>query len=771
MHKNKKQENMKVKTSDSNSTANIKHFRKVALLMALYPLVVIGLGAATFYANYTDNPPVSSQQPTTSTVTPEVVVSNLDTPWSIQFAPDGKLYFTERPGRIRVYENGQLRVTPVATISGTETLSAEEGLQGLALHPNFASNGWLYAYYTYTSGANLRNRLVRYTLNPSTATVTSGPVTLIEDIPGYKFHNGGRIKFGPDGKLYVATGSATPDTVSQDKNSMGGKILRVNDDGTAAAGNPFGNRVYSYGHRNPQGLAWHPVTGELWSTEHGPSSTPPYCCNDEVNKIVAGGNYGWPRYYGTTKEDTNYSYFNIAGSNIKPVWISGTSGAAGSKWAPGGAMFYSGGPLGSPWTNSLIFAGLGGIDKSNQALFRLRLSADGKSPAQLDTLYKSTYGRIRDVVQGPDGAIYFTTSNKDGRGTAQSGDDKIIRLKPTGLPTTPSPAPTPTPAPAPTPTPPPSSGQTPYGAIRTIPAKLEAEDYDNGGQNIAFNDTTSTNITAKYRPNEAVDIEPCGEGGFNVGYNEIGEWREHTINTKAGIYSITARVATKVAGGQLRISLDGQTLGTLNVPNTGNWQGYQSVSLNNVNIPAGNNKVLKLETLGNTYTINWVEFTQTGSAPTTPATPTPPSAPGSASPTTPRPPIVVPGANPATPVTIPSDLPIQSDGTLIADFTGDGINEIVRDINNDGSIDPLTEVIGIDDSAAPTEGEMAVSIADQPSSGTVAVKLGPLPEAQIPKPLAYTFVVAQGIVLSGLGTYLAVTKLAIFASFRGRLGL
>jgi hypothetical protein len=180
--------------------------------------------------------------------------------------------------------------------------------------------------------------------------------------------------------------------------------------------------------------------------------------------------------------------------------------------------------------------------------------------------------------------------------------------------------------------------------------------------------------------------------------------------------------------------------------------------------------VLKLETLGNTYTINWVEFTQTGTAPVTnPATPTTPPTP--TTPNTPRPPIVVPGANSATPVIIPRDLPIQSDGTLIADFTGDGINEIVRDNNNDGSIDPLTEVIGIDDSAAPTEDEIAVSIADQPTSGTVAVKLGPLPEAQIPKPVAYTFITAQVFALSGLASYLAITKLALFAGLRGRLGL
>lgn len=736
--------------------------------MVLFPFVVIGLGAVTYYANYRSDPPKSeAQAATTTTVTPEVVVSNLDTPWSMQFAPDGRLYFTERPGRIRVYENGQLRANPVATISNTETLNQEEGLQGLALHPNFASNGWLYVYYTYTSGSNLKNRLARYTLNPSTGTVTSGPTTLIEDIPGYKFHNGGRIKFGPDSKLYITTGSATPDTVSQDTNSLGGKILRVNDDGSAAAGNPFGNRVYSYGHRNPQGIAWHPVTGELWSTEHGPSGASPYCCNDEINKIVPGANYGWPRYYGSNGEDSNYSYFNI--TQTKPIYTSGTS----SKWAPGGAMFYSGGPLASPWTNSLIFAGLGGIDKSNQALFRLRLSADGKTPTQLDTLYKSTYGRIRDVVQGPDGAIYFTTSNKDGRGTAQSGDDRIIRLKPTGLPTTPTPPPPATPPPTtppPTAPPPSTSGQTPYTSAIPIPGRLEAENYDKGGQGVAYNDTTTANEGGKYRA-DGVDIEDSTEGGYSIGWVKAGEWLGYTTNiSTTGKYNLTFRVAT-TGTGAWTLKEGNTVLATANVTNTGGWYAWKDVGVNNVNLTAGS-KVLRLEASGGAVNLNYVTFvSQTTGGGTTPTPAPPPSAP----PATPRPPVSVPGANTSTPVKIPSTLPKEQDGSLVADFNGDGLNEVARDLNNDGEIDPTTEII-IDGSTNPEltdTSELPNEVLETPesNSNTVTIKAGPLPEVKLAKPVAYTFAIAQVVAITGLGAYLAITKLAIFAGLRGRLGL
>ena len=142
-----------------------------------------------------------------SSVTPSVIATGLDTPWAMQFAPNGKLFITERPGRVRVFENNALNPTPVLTIAGTETLSAEEGLQGMALDPDFTNNGYMYLYYTYNPGdGSMKNRVARYTISGNTTIDT--PVTLVDAIPGSRFHNGGRIAFGPDGKLYIATGAA-----------------------------------------------------------------------------------------------------------------------------------------------------------------------------------------------------------------------------------------------------------------------------------------------------------------------------------------------------------------------------------------------------------------------------------------------------------------------------------------------------------------------------------------------------------------------------------
>ncbi len=359
-----------------------------------------------------------------SNVTPSVIATGLDTPWAMRFAPSGKLFITERPGRVRVFENNVLNPTPVLTISGTETLSAEEGLQGMALDPDFGNNGYMYLYYTYSPGdGSMKNRVARYTVSGNTTVGT--PVTLVDAIPGSRFHNGGRIAFGPDGKLYIATGAADVDAAAQDLNSTAGKILRINPDGTIPADNPFpGLPVYSLGHRNPQGLAWHPETGKLWSTEHGPTGTPPFCCHDEVNIIEPGANYGWPKHYASLTNST-YSSLNVV-NPVYPVYESGDG-----KWAPGGAIFYRGDQLGGPWKNSLIFAGLGFQNAGGRALYRLGLNVDNTTPTSLDSLFVNQYGRLRDVVEGPGGDLYLATSNRDGRGQPIAEDDRIVKLTPT----------------------------------------------------------------------------------------------------------------------------------------------------------------------------------------------------------------------------------------------------------------------------------------------------------------------------------------------------
>lgn len=358
-----------------------------------------------------------------SEVTTSVIATGLDTPWALRFAPDGRLFITERPGRVRVMVDGVLQPAPVLTIAGTETLSAEEGLQGMALDPAFATNGFMYLYYTYTaSNGTMKNRVARFTISGNTA--VGEPVTLVDAIPGSRFHNGGRIAFGPDGKLYIATGAADVDAAAQDVSSLAGKILRINPDGSIPTDNPFGGSpVYSLGHRNPQGLAWHPVTGALWSTEHGPTGTPPFCCHDEVNVITPGGNYGWPKYYGSLINTTHAS--RTVADPIFPVWESGSG-----KWAPGGGIFYTGDQLAGPWADSLLFAGLGFQNAGGRALYRLGIGADDATPTGLDSVLVNQFGRLRDVVQGPDGSIYVATSNRDGRGQPIAEDDRIVRLSP-----------------------------------------------------------------------------------------------------------------------------------------------------------------------------------------------------------------------------------------------------------------------------------------------------------------------------------------------------
>lgn len=234
----------------------------------------------------------------------EILAENLDTPWAIDFLPDGKMIFTERGGQVSILENGTTKT--VGNIDVVEI--SESGLLGIAVDPEFSKNKYIYLYYTSQSG----NRISRFTLNEK----LENERVIIDNIPSGSIHNGGRIKFGPDGKLYITTGEAGNSQLAQDINSTGGKILRINKDGTVPPDNPFGNYVYSYGHRNPQGLAWNPSNGELYSSEHGPTR------NDEINIILKGGNYGWPLYQcyespeGYIKPIMCYSNFTLAPSGI-----------------------------------------------------------------------------------------------------------------------------------------------------------------------------------------------------------------------------------------------------------------------------------------------------------------------------------------------------------------------------------------------------------------------------------------------------------------------
>ncbi len=334
----------------------------------------------------------------------EVVVTGLDTPWAIDFSPDGRIFITERLGRVRIVRNGQLLTEPWVTIHVAQR--GESGLLGLAIDPDFEQNKFVYLAYTYIDReGNLKNRLVRMRDDQSSGKGILDRI-LVDEVQGASNHDGGRLRFGPDNKLYWTMGDAQDSDLAQDISSLNGKILRVNPDGTVPQDNPFPNSiVYSYGHRNPQGLAWQPGTGRLYSTEHGPSGFQG-SGQDEVNFIEAGKNYGWPIIYGDkTRKDM-----------VSPVIQSGSS----ETWAPAGATFVVGGP----WDGSLLFVGLRG-----QTLYHLTLDTDDPFKVlSFERLLVGEFGRLRDVAQGPDNAIYILTSNRDGRGRPSEGDDKLLRL-------------------------------------------------------------------------------------------------------------------------------------------------------------------------------------------------------------------------------------------------------------------------------------------------------------------------------------------------------
>ncbi|WP_337843780.1 PQQ-dependent sugar dehydrogenase [Thermus sp.] len=328
----------------------------------------------------------------------EEVVGGLEVPWALAFLPDGGFLVSERPGRIRLFQGG--RLTPYAELP--VYARGESGLLGLALHPRFPEVPYVYAYRTVEEGG-LKNQVVR--LRPEGRRGVLERV-ILDGIPArpHGLHSGGRIAFGPDGMLYVTTGEVYERALAQDLSSLGGKILRLTPEGAPAPGNPFlGQRgarpeVYSYGHRNPQGLAWHPETGELFASEHGPSGEQGFG-HDEVNVILPGGNYGWPLVVGKGGESRFQAPLY--------VWPEG--------FPPGNLAF---------WRGALYVAGLRG-----EALLRLALEG-GRGRwrvARVERVLEGL-GRLREVRVGPDGALYVTTSNRDGRGRVRPGDDRVLRL-------------------------------------------------------------------------------------------------------------------------------------------------------------------------------------------------------------------------------------------------------------------------------------------------------------------------------------------------------
>ena len=334
----------------------------------------------------------------------ETFVTGLEVPWSLAFTSPARLLVTERPGRVRVVENGVLRPEPLARIEETEA-STEAGLMGLALAPDYAQSRMLYLSYSYREPRGTFVRVEQYRDEETSLTRIR---RIVEGIPAARFHAGCRLRFGPDGKLYVTTGDATERELAQRLDSLAGKTLRYEPDGRIPADNPFPNSpVFSLGHRNSQGLDWHPPSGLQFQTEHGPSGFDGPGGGDEVNIVEKGKNYGWPLiHHRQTREGL-----------VSPLleWTPAI--------APGGASFVTGARVPS-LRNDFLFAALRG-----ERLVRVRL--DSKDPRRVlfsEDLFSNRFGRLREVVPGPDGAMYFTTSNRDGRGDVRQGDDRILRL-------------------------------------------------------------------------------------------------------------------------------------------------------------------------------------------------------------------------------------------------------------------------------------------------------------------------------------------------------
>ena len=375
----------------------------VALAMQAQPMPACSPSPAPPQNNPPPETPAPPQIPTTTFTAADgtrfgvqIFLTRLEVPWSLAFAPDGRMFIAERPGRVRIVQNGQLAAEPALVLNDVFA-EGEAGVLGLALHPDFAQNGFVYIAYTARIGSGPVNRLVRYReVNGQ----LGERAVLVDNIRAAAIHDGARVRFGPDGLLYMSMGDAADTSTSQNLSSLNGKLLRFTDEGRTPSGNPFTSPVWSYGHRNPQGFDWAP-NGDLWEAEHGPTGF------DEINLIERGGNYGWPIITGG----------QTRAGMVTPVLFFNPS------IAPSGASFYRGTTIGG-FRNNLFVATLAGM-----SLLRVRFDpADPRRIVDQERLLQGLYGRLRDVVSGPDGALYVSTSNRDGRNTPVADDDRVLRI-------------------------------------------------------------------------------------------------------------------------------------------------------------------------------------------------------------------------------------------------------------------------------------------------------------------------------------------------------
>jgi len=355
----------------------------------LLPLLFI----AVIWACADDHQPQAGSVPN---VVKEVdtMVNDLWIPWGLAFLPNNDLLFTERNGNFNLLRNGEN--TPI--LLGTRPVGlGEGGLLGVCIDPQYAFNHFVYVYETVEYDSTAYNRIVRFTYQNENLNEDR---IIFDSIAANLYHNGGGIDFGPDGYLYVGTGDAGDPMSAQDKSSPLGKILRITREGAPAPGNPFGNFVWSYGHRNVQGFDW-TSNGVMLATEHGPTADLTWCCHDELNRIEPGLNYGWPLVHPGEETDSLTPALAISG------W---------DTWAPAGGLVVKGGQWGN-WQNDFILCCLRG-----ERMIRFEFTPDYRQViAQHDTLWE-TYGRLRSLEQDGNGAIWFTTSN--------FGNDYLLRMHP-----------------------------------------------------------------------------------------------------------------------------------------------------------------------------------------------------------------------------------------------------------------------------------------------------------------------------------------------------
>ena len=347
------------------------------------------------------------------------IVENVDSPSAIDISKDGRIFFAEKTGNIMMITiiNGKLSNQLILNIRAPQR--GEEGLLGLALSPNFTENHLMYAYFTYANGNKIYNRVL---MIKEIADKVVDSKVIIDAIPAGEFNNGGRLKFGPDNKLYVATGDAMTPNLAQDLNSLAGKILRVNPDGTIPRNNPLPNSpIYAYGFQNVLGFTWHPKANILYALDDSRSG------NDEINIIKPEGNYGWPMKEcdadsiassSTTSSTVGTGQNNVTNTNnaqhvagklIYPVICFSPA------LEPSSAIFATSNRLG--YQNDLIVTSLRGY------LREINFDSNTQS-----TILEG-YGRLRDIIEAPDGSLLVATSNRDGFGIPDAKDDKILRIR------------------------------------------------------------------------------------------------------------------------------------------------------------------------------------------------------------------------------------------------------------------------------------------------------------------------------------------------------